>query len=178
MADEKKQENMENNPENPDNNEVKLKIHRPVPWKGLRPGWDPIVGLETIKNTMTELISDIFCQPGGVPMDIPWQPEIDMYSDNGDLHIDISLPGCTRENIQIHATSDLLIIRGDCFRSLDIKDDQYFVRERKEGKFSRSIPLPFIVIPEKIKANYKNGLLRVIIPVKSEEKPGRKIEIE
>ena len=175
MSDKEKQENMNNKPEE---NEIKMKIHTPAPWKGLRPGWDPVVGLETIKNTMTELISDIFCHPGGVSVDIPWQPQIDMYSDNGNLYIDISLPGCKRENIHIHATSDLLIVRGDCLRTADVRDDQYFVRERKEGKFTRSIPLPFIIIPEKIKANYKDGLLRVIIPVKSEEKPGKKIEIE
>ncbi len=159
--------------------EIKVTMSSPVPWDGTRAGWDPILGLETIRNTMVELMSEIFYQPGKSPFDLPWAPHLDMYMDKGSLFIDISLPGVTRKDIQIHATSDLLIIRGDTPGPHNLNPEQFFMRERRTGKFSRSVPLPFEVVPERIRAHFRDGLLNVKIPMKPEKPTGSvRIEIE
>lgn len=158
---------------------IQINFTRSLPWKGIRPGWDPVLGLETIRNTMAELISDIFFQPGKAPFELPWQPTVDMYLSDGKLVVDLSLPGCNKSNIQIHATSDLIIVRGDSPGPVVEKEENFFIRERKTGKFSRSIPLPFEVIPERIKAQFQDGLLNLSVPVKTGNPPGSiKIEIE
>ena len=162
-----------------DDEEIKVNMSCRVPWTESRTGWDPILGLETIRNTMEELMSEIFYQPGKSPFDLPWQPKMDMYIHESFLFIDISLPGLTKDEVQIHATSDLLIIRGVAPGPGDLKKEQFFIRERRTGKFSRSVPLPFEVVPEKIKAHFKDGLLNIKVPVKPEKQPGSiRIEIE
>lgn len=155
----------------------RMSLSQGVPWKGIKPGWDPILGLETIRNTMAELISDIFFQPGKSPFDLPWQPAIDMYLYKNSLIVDISLPGCSKPHIKIHSTSDLLIIRGETPLPLETADENFFVRERRTGGFSRSIPLPFEVLPERIKAQFQEGLLRLTIPAKTHE-PSDSVKVE
>jgi len=179
MSKEKEKEELPVNEKSPDEEGARLSMSQDVPWNVDRPGWDPILGLETIRNTMIELISDIFYQPDKIPFDLPWQPRLDMYSEKDSIYIDIVLSSANKENIQIHATSDLLIVRGEIPGPVDLDKKQFFIRERKLGKFNRSIPLPFEVIPERIKAHFKDGLLRIIIPVKSEKQAGSiRIEIE
>jgi HSP20 family protein len=142
-------------------------------------GWDPILGLRTIHNTMNELVVDIFYQSGKVPFEVPWQPEINMYNDREDIIVEMSLPGSNREDMQIHATSNLLIIQGNIINTPEMPQGQYLIRERKTGHFSRSIPLPFQVKTDLITAQYRDGLLTVKLPLKKEEPTtGVKIEIE
>lgn len=157
---------------------VHMKLTQTLPWSGLRAGWDPILGLETIKNTMSELMADLFYQPGKSPFDLPWQPPIDMFLRDEFLHINIPLAGCTKEGIQIHCTSDILIVQGEIPKDTELKNENYFTRERKTGMFSRSIPLPFEVVPEGTKAYFKEGLLCIVIPVKTDKQATIKIEIE
>jgi HSP20 family protein len=142
-------------------------------------GWDPILGLRTIHNTMNELVVDIFYQSGKVPFEVPWQPEINMYSDRDDIIVEMGLPGGNRDDVQIHATSNLLIIQGIITNTPELPQGQYLVRERRTGHFSRSIPLPFQVKTDQITAHYKDGLLTVKLPQRKEEPTtGVKIEIE
>ncbi|MCE1246902.1 MAG: Hsp20/alpha crystallin family protein [Firmicutes bacterium] len=158
---------------------IHMTLTQTLPWSGLRAGWDPILGLETIKNTMSELMADLFYQPGKAPFELPWQPPIDMYMQDDYLYIEIPLAGCSKELIQIHSTSDILIVQGEIPKNPELKSENYFTRERKTGMFSRSVPLPFEVVPEGTKAHFREGLLCIIIPVKTDKRQASiKIEIE
>jgi HSP20 family protein len=160
-------------------NMINLKINQTLPWSGFRAGWDPILGLETIKNTMSELMADLFYQPGKAPFDIPWQPPIDMFVKGDFLHIEIALAGCSKDKIHIHSTLDMLIVQGEIHKDSEIKTENYFTRERKTGRFSRSIPLPLEVVPEGTKAHFREGLLCVVIPIRTEKRLASiKIEIQ
>ncbi len=148
------------------------------------PSWEeegsfnPVIGLETIKNTMNQLIADIFYQ-AGAPFEVPWQPKIDMYSDEKNLYIDVELSGASKEDIKVHATPDLIIVQGCIEPSPKISKSTCFVKERFSGKFSRSIPLPYHISPELITAKMRRGVLSISIPLPSKKGTiGKKIEIE
>jgi HSP20 family protein len=169
----------DNKDENMEFDSPEILLSYPQSWRERKDNWDPILGLETIRNTMNELVVDIFYQAGKPPFEVPWQPEVNMYSDNDFLFVELGLPGATREDLHIHSTSDLLIIQGTIKPPPELTHGQYFIRERKSGSFSRSIPLPFQVISSQIKATFRGGLLTVTMPLKR-EKPitGLKVEIE
>ena len=159
--------------------ENEISIDRPGSWKGNLPGRNPVLGLETIRNTMNQLVADIFYQAENVPFDAPWQPKLNMYADGDELCIDIELPGVDKENINIHATSDLLIVQGTTGGPPALPRGQYFAHERFSGKFSRSVPLPYKVLADKIKAQLREGVLRITVPIKPGQPAiGKKVEIE
>lgn len=152
---------------------------RPGSWRRDQLGRDPFLGLETIRNTMNEMIAEIFYRAGKQPFEVPWQPEINMYSEGNNLVVEMSLPGAIKEDVSIHVTSDLLVVSGSLKESEQAEGRKHFIRERRMGNFSRSIPLPFHVLTDQVKAQLREGLLIITIPIKPEKKTVRtKVEIE
>lgn len=144
-----------------------------LPWQDQRWGWDPFLGLGTIRNTMREMLSDLFLREGGqLPPDYPWRPDIDLYESGNRLVVEIPLPGVRKDEIQIQATHDLLIVRGALPDVAAGSEGRYFAQERRRGAFSRSIPLPYPVKPEAITAEAADGVLTVTLPIRG--RPRRK----
>jgi HSP20 family protein len=65
----------------------------------------------------------------------------------------------------------VLTLRGERKFDNDVKKENYHRVERAYGAFSRSFTLPNVVDTEKIKAEFKDGLLRLTLPKKEEAKP-------
>ena len=63
------------------------------------------------------------------------------------------------------------VLRGERKFESEVKREQYHRVERAYGTFSRSFTLPNVVDTEKIKAEFKDGVLRVSLPQKDEAKP-------
>ena len=82
-----------------------------------------------------------------------------------------------REDIDLTITKDSLIVKGEVKRDEEVKEEEYFISERSNGNFSRTITLPFEVENEKAQASMNNGILEMAIP-KLEEAKAREIKIE
>jgi HSP20 family protein len=95
------------------------------------------------------------------------------YSDDG-VVIDVEIPGADPEKIDIAVMQDELTLSGSV--GVDAEDRKYYRRERPTGEFRRTLRLPFSVNSEGVTANYKNGVLRILVPRSEETKP-RKIAI-
>lgn len=141
-------------------------------------GYDPMLGLESIRTTMNEMLSELFSKKGTWSADLPWEPSVDLFEEGNDLVVEVLLPGVQKKDIQIHATRDLLILSGEMRRSRQMKEESYHLQERRFGQFSRSIPLPFEVDPEHIKAELKDGVLVVTLPFHGEKTRTYTIPIE
>jgi HSP20 family protein len=109
----------------------------------------------------------------GTPAQVPenWTPPVDILEKNGDLVLRAELPGLNEKEIDLKIEGNLLTLRGE--RKLPDGDnhDNYHRRESFYGTFCRSFTLPETVDRDKIKADYKNGVLTVTIPQKPEVKP-------
>ena len=94
-------------------------------------------------------------------------------------HIEIDLPGISKEDIEITTEDNVLTISGERKLKEETQEDDYYKVESKYGKFSRSFTLPEKVDVSAIQAESKNGVLEVIIPkLKEEETKPQKIEIK
>ena len=67
--------------------------------------------------------------------------------------------------------NNVLSLRGERRFDSEVKQENYHRVERAYGAFSRSFTLPSVVDQEKIKAEYKDGVLRVTLPKREEAKP-------
>jgi len=106
-----------------------------------------------------------------------WEPEVDIFETKDDFVISAELPGLKRENVSLTLENDILTLKGEKKRETSDRDENKNLSERKFGKFCRSFVMPDSIKPEKIKTNFKDGLLRVNIP-KSEIAKEKEIKVE
>lgn len=151
----------------------KRKEEEPVDRKSW--GYDPIIGLDSIKTTMSGLLTELFARRGRT--DLPWEPPIDVFEDGRTLVVLVNLPGFQRQDVQMHAFESLLIIRGHASADEVPQAAQYHVRERPMGAFHRAIPLPFAIQADGIKASLRDGVLRVVLPLEG-KRAVRSVQIE
>ena len=104
-----------------------------------------------------------------------WNPAVNVYQDKDQFTVVVELPGLKKEEIEISLHDDTLTISGE--RKREESSEQEFLTERSYGKFQRSLTLPSAVDAEAVKANYKNGLLQVVLPKAEQTKP-KQIEVD
>lgn len=106
-----------------------------------------------------------------------WLPPVDIYENaNQEIVLKAELPGIAREDIDLRVENNTLTLRGERKREADVKTEQYHRVERSYGSFSRSFALPTRIDTEKVRAEFKDGVLTIALPVKAEAKP-RQIEV-
>ncbi|TCD62353.1 hypothetical protein EIP91_006982 [Steccherinum ochraceum] len=107
------------------------------------------------------------------------RPRMDVHEDNQNNVVlaTFELPGLKKEDVNIDVHNNMLIVSGESKVSTDHDENGYAVRERRYGKFSRSIPLPQGVKNEDIQASLDNGVLSVKFPKSTPEQAPKKIAI-
>ena len=108
-----------------------------------------------------------------------FNPQVDVSETDDTLKISAELPGMDEKDIQIALEQDTLILSGEKKTETDEKGRNFHHVERSYGSFKRVIPLPVEVVPDKVEATFKNGLLTVNLPkAPSAVKTTRKITIK
>ena len=107
-----------------------------------------------------------------------WVPPVDIYQ-NGDqvLVLKAELPDMTREDIDVTVENGTLTIKGEKKLSTEVKEEQFHHVERRYGTFARSFSLPQTVDPNRVSAEYKQGVLTVRLPLRDEARP-RSIKVD
>nr|AAC79726.1 small heat shock protein [Thermotoga maritima] len=104
-------------------------------------------------------------------------PDMDVFETDDEVVIEVEIPGIDRKDVQITVEENILKISGEKKLEREQKGKNYYYVERSAGKFERAIRLPDYVDVEKIKAEYKNGVLTIRVP-KKEERKKKVIEVE
>ena len=99
----------------------------------------------------------------------------DIYEKDNSYHVEMDLPGFTKEEIKVECNKGTLVITASKEEKDEVKDDdkKYLRRERSYGKYSRSFYLGD-VDEDKIDAEFKNGTLTISVP-KIDENGNKKI---
>ena len=104
-------------------------------------------------------------------------PAVDIYEDAEGLTLTAELPGLDPKAVEVKVEDRVLTLAGERKLEREEKRENYHRVESWSGSFSRSFTLPSNVDVEKIRAEHKNGLLRVFLPKREENKP-RKISVQ
>ena len=108
--------------------------------------------------------------------DVGVYPSLNVHDDGESFVVSAEIPGIDPNDLEIESTADSLTIKGERKRPPRGEGESFHRREREWGTFSRSITLGTQVDPDKILAEYKLGVLRVVLPKAKEALP-RKVNI-
>ncbi len=136
--------------------------------------WDPFRYLSDLQEDMNRLFDLSLARLPRQLEDIAnveWVPAVDVIDEKDKLRIKADLPGIKKEDVEINIEDGVLSIKGERQNEKEEKNKNYYRRECFYGVFERSISLPAEVDIEKAEANYKDGVLEIILPKKEESKP-------
>ena len=91
-------------------------------------------------------------------------PRVDMFEEGGNLMVKADLPGLRREDIDVKLTDNTLIITGENRWEEKVERKDFLRLERSHGIFTRTLNLPDGLNLDNVTANFKDGVLEIIIP--------------
>lgn len=103
-------------------------------------------------------------------------PRTNVVEREKDFEVSMELPGVVIGDVNVEASDARLVISGEKKFGFDEETDKLHRRERVTGKFERNFEFSTQVDFDRIKADFKSGVLTVVVP-KSEKVLPRKIEI-
>jgi HSP20 family protein len=131
--------------------------------------------LERMRREM-ERIWDRFSREPSIP-ETEWNPSLDLMETEDSLVAEVEVPGINPDDINISVTQDLLTVTGEKKQEIGGQQNNCHVMERAYGSFSRSIPLPTAVNPDRVEARYKDGILRITMGKRQAAK-SKRIEVK
>ncbi len=106
-----------------------------------------------------------------------WGIPLDVSKTEDSFIVEASLPGLEPEEIDVTLEDLLLTISAKTKTESEVAESEYLLKERRIGKFRRTLRLPRSVDADKARLSYANGVLTITLPHKEEEKT-RRLQIE
>ena len=137
----------------------------------------PLRGL--FPRAMFEDLFDQFWTDGNTQMTEVMNAAMDVAETDQAFEVKMDLPGVCADNVDIQIDNNTLTIRGQRSEETEEKDEekQFHRVERYSGTFSRSVVLPSSINEDETVAEFKDGVLKIIVPKTEDAKP-RKISIK
>jgi len=129
-------------------------------------------GFRTFQDAVNRMLSEPRSQR-------PWTPAVDILETDNELVVKADLPDVDMKDIQVEIENGTLTLKGERKFEKEEKETGYHRIERSYGSFARYFSLPDTVESDKVKADYKNGVLTVTLPKKEVAKPRAiKVQVE
>ena len=132
--------------------------------------------VERVQNQILERAYDLFMGRGGVhgydledwlaaETELTWKPPVELREQGSEFVIKAALPGVDPKDLDIQVTPDELLIKVEVAYKHDEAVGTVYLCEFQQGKLFRRIKFPTRVEADKVKAEYREGLLRVTAPI-------------
>jgi HSP20 family protein len=140
--------------------------------------WKPAENQLRFKNEYDRLFESFFNDFLPESNDLySLSPKADVEESDKDYTVTVEVPGIDKKDLKLHLEDNKLTISGEKKQSKEVKDSNYICTERSYGGFQRAFDLPRSVKISDIKAEYKDGIVKIKVP-KSEEAKRKEIEIK
>jgi|SRR5215470_12133899 len=136
--------------------------------------FEPFRDLLHLQDRMNRLFDESFRARTGdeeFALGTSWAPAVDVYEQDNNLVLKAELPGVDAKDVDVRIENNVLSIKGERKFENDVKKESYHRVERAYGTFLRSFTLPNAVDPSAVKAEFKDGVLRLTLPRREEAKP-------
>jgi len=118
-------------------------------------------------DVFQDSISRLFSEPASRP----WSPAVDIFENENDLVFKADLPDVDPKEVGIQLENGTLTLKGERKFEQENTGKGFHRIERGYGTFVRAFSLPETVDAEKVKADYKSGVLTITVPKKEIAKP-------
>jgi HSP20 family protein len=138
--------------------------------------FDPFKELRDLEERMNRMFLTPF---EGRDVFSNFMPSVNAREGEYAYHIDVDLPGVSKEDINVKVENNVLTISGERKTKEEVKEEDYYKCESSFGSFTRSFTLPDNVDTENIHAENRDGVLEITVPKKEkalEEKKTIKIK--
>jgi len=136
--------------------------------------WDPLRDVLSLRQAMDRLFEESFVRPRDAwPLSraAGLTVAVDMHETDDELVLTADLPGLKPEDVDIGITENTLTMRGE-FRSEDEGErGNVHFQERRYGSFQRSLALPAPIDADAAEAEFKDGVLTILLPKTEETRP-------
>ncbi len=135
--------------------------------------WDPFRDVAALQDRINRIFSESFGGSRELDDDsahYDWRPPVDIYETADGFILKVELAGVEKEDVSVEVKDNVLTLKGERLLDPEIKDEQYYRKERAFGKFQRSFTLQESIKPEDVKASFKNGILTITVPRPAKEK--------
>jgi HSP20 family protein len=143
--------------------------------------WDPFREMENLRSEFDRLFSTLgewsspFSRVSFLPGRAARQyPLVNISEDKNNYYVEAMAPGVNPKAVDLSVVNNRLTISGEKLLAgagIEVSPESYHRSERSAGGFSRTIDLPTEVDADRVKADYKNGLLLVTLPKSEKAKP-------
>jgi HSP20 family protein len=152
-------------------------------------GSNPFAMMSQLSQEMDRLFDDFWLAPfgrslrrgggreGGEVASMLWSPDIEVHEHEGEIVVRADLPGLKREDVQVEVADQVLTIQGERKLGCEEKQDGWHRTECRYGSFFRSIPLGEDVDPERVQAQFEDGVLEIRMPAPQRKESRRRIEV-
>ena len=137
--------------------------------------WDPFADIRRMDRVFSRLLDERGRKIGYD--DAPWSIPVDVTQEGDDIVVRASAPGLKPEDISVTLEDGLLTIKGEVLSESEVSESAYLLRERRLGRFRRSLRLPDTADADKAQSSYENGVLTIAVP-KQEARKARRLEIK
>lgn len=142
--------------------------------------WNPMRDLEEMQDRVLRTFSRGLGRrvpEGQQPLTMSeWAPSVDIVEDDHEYLIKAELPEVNKEDVKVTVENDVVTIRGERKFEKEEKNKKYHRIERSYGSFERRFSIPDDAAPDKVTADFKEGLLEVHLG-KCEVKRSPQIEV-
>ena len=143
--------------------------------------WDPFQEIDRMRKEMNRMFRDFFDRPerhligSGKPLVQFKQPLSDVQENGKEVIVNLDIPGVDKKDIVLTVKDDILEIKAEKKHEAKIEKKDFYQHERGYAGFYRALLLPTNVKVEEANAEYKNGVLRIVLPKSEKEKRKGKI---
>lgn len=102
-------------------------------------------------------------------------PQVEIKDTTREIRVTAELPGLEQKDLEVSIVDGALCLKGEKREEHEEEKGDVYRSERRYGAFERMIPLPVEVEPDKIKASYRNGVLKVILPKSKDAQSSRQV---
>lgn len=132
--------------------------------------WDPWREIEGMVDRYTKAVG----WPRGGEESLAstdWSPRVDIAETDEEFLIKADIPGVEKGQVKVSVENGVLTIQGERKAEKEEKNKTFHRMERFTGYFMRRFTMPENVASEKIKAEFKDGILQLHLPKTEKAKP-------
>ena len=130
--------------------------------------------LSTYNSLFDNFFDDFFTKD----IETKFSPSVDVKEANDNYQINLTLPGLTKEEVDIEVKDGVLSVKGEIKKEELSEGESYHRVESKYGSFQRSFKLPDNVNLDDISGQFEHGILKLTLPKDEVKVTSRKIELK
>lgn len=151
---------------------------------------EPDLYFESLHHELNNFLRDtmlapMFSNPLTLKKEAVWRPSIEVKQTEHEYKVKVQLPGVKKEDIDVELDNEFMTVTAEIDEEKEEKEEKeknekYHTCEFRYGKYKRTISFDQPIKQDEAKAEYKNGVLKIIIPKQHAEniKQAKRLEIE